>query len=213
MGFTRRFNDWLLLQTHWRCAEPVLVLESDDWGLERTPCAELLSRYGEATDWALESTESAEDLEELFAVLLKHRDQFGRPACMTANFVVSNPDYSAIERSGFSEYHNVPIDVSCPPDVMAKYREGIEEKCFYPQYHGLRHFHPLALLRDLRSDFPGARELFYHGSATGLGMIRGMLWRYHSEYQECGASQFDSLDAIQSTCEAGLAILDRKSVV
>ncbi len=185
------------------------MIESDDWGLERKPCHELLAGAGEISDWAFEATESCEDLDRLFRVLTAYRDPNGRPACMTANFVVSNPDYDAIESSGFREYHHVPLDVTCPRERKAKYLAGLAQAAFLPQYHGLRHLHPAPLMADLATGAPGARELFRFGVAAGLATVKGQHWRYHSEYQNCSASQIDSPDTIQSNLDAGLAAFER----
>jgi hypothetical protein len=209
MRLLKRIKERFLFERHWRCQEPVVVIESDDWGLERKPCHSLLANAGELSDWAFERTETSEDLEKLFEVLARRPDRYGRPACMTANFVMSNPDYEAIESSGFRDYHHVPLDVSCPPERKAKYADGLAKAAFVPQYHGLRHFHPAPLLTDLASDAPRARDLFGFGAATGLAMVKGHLWRYHSEYQHCRAAQLDSSETIRSTLDVGLAAFER----
>ena len=103
-ALSRVFN-W----SQWRCAEPVVIFESDDWGLDRRPCSEFLRTYGEPSSWADEQIETPEDLAKLYEVLDSHRDATGRPACFTANFIVGNPDFDAISREHFTNYDYIPI--------------------------------------------------------------------------------------------------------
>ena len=167
-------------EAHWRCAEPVVVLECDDWGLLRQPCQQLLSTYGEPQDWAKEWLETENDLERLYGILGQFRDVGGRPACITANFIVANPDFERIEASAFQKYYEIPI--LAHKTLKDKWLEGIARKVFLPQYHGRSHFWPPALLRDLQDDTPGARDLFRNHCHGGLALLKGSEWRYHSEY-------------------------------
>lgn len=174
----RRVYHW----SQWRCLEPVVIFESDDWGLERRSCSEFLRSYGEPSNWAEEELETPDDLSALYQVLDKHRDTGGRPACFTANFIVGNPDFEAISRDQFTKYYDIPIgqDMS----LRKTWLEGMERRVFYPQYHGRTHFWPEAWLRDLRDSVPGAREMFderYHG---GIALLKKHGWRYHAEYTD-----------------------------
>lgn len=193
-------------EAHWRCAEPVVVIESDDWGLQRTPCWDLVKQFGQPTDWALEQTESQQDMETLSKTLGRYRDASGRPACFTANFIVSNPDYMATIGTRYADYIECPIDGS--PSMIGAYREAMSARCFYPQYHGLRHLDIQPLLRDLRSGFGGARVLFENGCAAGLSLVKGSGWRYHSEYLDWSSGFADQarIDAIVNT---GTEIFER----
>lgn len=172
----RRLRFW----AHWRCVEPVVVFESDDWGMERRDCAEFIRTFGEPAEWASEQTETPDDLRQLYQVLERYRDDTGRPACFTANFVVANPDFAAITRSDFSSYHERSIAQS--DGLRDFWLEGMARQVFMPQYHGRSHFWPEALLRDLRADAPGARAMCERNLPGGLAMLKGQNWRYHSEY-------------------------------
>lgn len=174
----QRVYNW----SQWRCAEPVVIFESDDWGLSRSPCAEFLRSYGEPSSWADEQMETPEDLARLYEVLDGHRDVVGRPASFTANFIVGNPDFEAISRDHFTHYYDIPIGQD--KELSKHWLEGMERRVFYPQYHGRTHFWPEAWLRDLRDSVPGAREMFnerYHG---GIALLKKQGWRYHSEYTD-----------------------------
>ncbi|HSE40557.1 MAG TPA: hypothetical protein VLH08_07290, partial [Acidobacteriota bacterium] len=127
-------------RSHIRFADQIVVIESDDWGMKRKSCADLVARYGTPGAWANEEAETQSDLKELFEVLSAFRDQSERPACMTANFVIANPDYDAMEKSAFTKYFDRFIDETAPKEILDAYREGIKRCVFYPQYHGRRHF-------------------------------------------------------------------------
>jgi hypothetical protein len=166
---------WL---AHWRCLEPVVVIESDDWGLERRPCSHILKTWGEPSEWSEEETGTVEDLERLYRVLERHKDSLGRTACVTANVVLSNPDFDRVIANGYAQYHYLVAD-AC---VLSKLREGMARALVLPQHHGMYHFNPNAWLRDLQADIPGARELAIQRCHGGLALLRGQGWRYHSEY-------------------------------
>lgn len=165
---------------HWRCAEPVLIFESDDWGLGRRASSERLKIFGEPGERADEETETAEDLRRLFDVLDRHRDGTGRPAAFTANFIVANPDHDAIARDRYDVYHETPIGTR--DDMRASYQEGVERGVLCAELHGRRHFSVEEWLADLRRDVPGARRLSSEHRDGGLSLLKGEGRRYHTEY-------------------------------
>jgi len=118
-----------LLQATWRepyVDEPVVILESDDWGPGPRDHADALRR--------------------LLQVLAVHRDGVGRPAVLTANMVLSVPDGPAIVASGFRGYARRELDVDFP-ELFGAMREGWAAGTFFPQLHGREHLNPDALLR------------------------------------------------------------------
>jgi hypothetical protein len=121
-----------LLDATWRepyVEEPVVILESDDWG----PGA---PEHGDA-------------LRRLLQVLATHRDGVGRPAVLTANMVLSVPDGSAIAAGGFTAYVRRELDVDFP-DLFRTMAEGLAAGTFIPQLHGREHLNPEALVRRAR---------------------------------------------------------------
>ncbi|HVY72015.1 MAG TPA: hypothetical protein VHH73_18930, partial [Verrucomicrobiae bacterium] len=161
MGSLYRYSSAALgrlrIYADWRCLEPVVVFESDDWGLKRRSCAAQLAQYGIPRDWADEDSETEEDLERLYSTLEAHRDALGRAPSIVANFVVANPDFDAIVRGGFQWYFEIPIDQE--KSLRKKWLEGMERKVFFPQYHARYHFSVERWLDDLQKDVPGARAL------------------------------------------------------
>ena len=154
-----------------RCEEPVVVLESDDWGLRRRPCTDDVGAWGTPSAWADEHEETTADVERLAEVLDRHG------AVLTANLIAANPDHAAIEAGGFATYHDRPIDETLPAGVLAGLRDGP----FSLQLHGRAHLDVERWLADLRDDEPGARALFAAGADGGLALVKEHGWRYHSE--------------------------------
>ncbi len=167
---------------HWKCKEPVVLFESDDWGLERRVCAGELAAQGAAGEWAYEETETCKDLEALYECLGQERDASGRPACLTANFIMANPDAVKMRQNGYAAYEDCLLSRCLDPALLEGYREGMRRGVFYPQYHGRYHFSPEALMRDLGSNGTAARTLFENGFPAAMSFIKGQGWRYHSEY-------------------------------
>ncbi len=88
--------------------------------------------------------ERSEDLELLLAVLCKHRGSDGKPALLTANTVMGNPDFEAIESSDFKEYTWMDLEKSYEnagdsERVLSLMQEGIQEGLWLPQFHGREH--------------------------------------------------------------------------
>ncbi len=122
---------WRLLVATWRepyVAEPVVILESDDWGPGPPDHAVALDR--------------------LLALLGRHRDACGRPAILTANLVMAVPDPEAIASDGHRAYHRRLLDAF--PEVVAALRRGHGAGLLCPQLHGLDHLHPEGLLERAR---------------------------------------------------------------
>ncbi len=176
----RRVERWGQKHAQWRCAEPVLILESDDWGLDRRASSERLKAFGKPGQRADEQMETAEDLRRLFDVLDGHRDASGRPAVLTANVVVANPDHDAIKRDRYEVYHEILL--SRREDLRPAWREGVARGVLCAELHGRSHFSVEAWMADLRSDVAGARVLSSEHRHGGLSLLEGQGQRYHTEY-------------------------------
>ncbi|MCC7450189.1 MAG: hypothetical protein IT324_22415 [Anaerolineae bacterium] len=181
-SISQRVIGRLRRMAHWRCQEPVLIFESDDWGLARHASAHLLRSFGEPGEWADEELETPQELAGLYRVLERYIDPTGRPACFVSNFVVANPDFEAIEQDHYSAYHDLPINQTSPASLQTAWRDGCQRRVFYPQYHARAHLWSERWLHDLRTNAPGARRLFEARCYGGLSLLRGEGWRYHSEY-------------------------------
>jgi hypothetical protein len=158
----------------WRCRRPIVVIESDDWGSLRTSSradGDRLAALGypmERSPYSLDALETDEDLDRLFEVLDSVKDSRGRPACMTANMVMANPDFARIREADFSEYFYEPATVTLArsPDrqgVARRYAEGLKRRLFVPQLHGREHIRWWEWLEALRAGSAEARTTFEMG--------------------------------------------------
>jgi len=178
----RRVGRRARLWAGFRCAEPVVVLESDDWGLRRRAARAEVAAWGRPSDWADEQSETGPDLDRLAEVLARHQDPEGRAAVLTMNVIAANPDREAIEADAFARYHDLPVDQTMAADVRAALRAGVEAGIFSLQLHGRSHMDTDQWLADLRADHPGARALFRAGVDGGLSLSTDEGWRYHTEF-------------------------------
>jgi hypothetical protein len=166
----------------WRTNRRIVVIESDDWGSIRVPSRAVFDEFA-ARGFAVASTqynrldalESDEDLSSLLAVLSKHRDYHGRPACVTANVIMANPDFDRIRASGFSEYHYEHFRTTLAKypahhRVFDLYRQGMANTLFHPQFHGREHLNVHRWMTDLKNAVPDVRYAFEkHTTYSGRG--------------------------------------------
>jgi hypothetical protein len=87
----------------WRTSRKIVVIESDDWGSICMPSARVYEKLVQqnyridlcpyATN---DSLASEEDLKKLFSTLSEFRDNKGNNPVITANTVMTNPDFTKI---------------------------------------------------------------------------------------------------------------------
>ena len=123
------------LAARWRepvLRQPVLIIESDDWGAGPPAQADALRR--------------------LAASLQRVRDRSGRPAVMTLGVVLEVPDGTRIAAAGCTEYHALTLADARFDAVRAAMMDGIRAGVFAPQLHGQCHYWPPALLAAAQAD-------------------------------------------------------------
>lgn len=192
-----------------RFKEPIVVFESDDWGMMRQPSAGKLKTFGEPGEWSEEAVETETDLNGLYQILGKYKDSRGRKPVFTANFIAFNPDFDRINNNKFSEYFDIPIDRLFSESLIQKYKEGVRREIFFPQHHGRRHFCSEIWLQDLQKNEPGAKELFDQGCCGGLSLLQGQGWRYHTEYLNWKTGKEKSEAEIKIDLKETLSVLER----
>jgi len=145
----------------WRTREKIVVIESDDWGSIRTSSRSAYDRLLNMgypvtrSHYNFDALETCEDLEQLFEVLYSVKDSRGRPACITANMIMANPDFDKIRQANFEEYFYEPVGVTLSRDlsrrgVEERWRDGMNRKLFVPQLHGREHIRWWQWLKALR---------------------------------------------------------------
>lgn len=152
--------------------DKVVVFESDDWGSIRMPSVKIYQRLlSEGLVLAsdpfsrLDSLEKTEDLEMLFDVLSSVKDSLGKPAILTANTIMANPDFEAIKSTGYQKYFfestETTIDRYTGSDrVLNLWKEGADNAIYIPQLHGREHVNVVRWLQNLQEDTNGFRMSF-----------------------------------------------------
>ena len=151
IAYKRKLIDWYANSRGWRTNRKIVVIESDDWGSIRMPSrqvySELLSKglpVDRLSYMKFDSLESNRDLIMLFGVLTSFRDKNGNHPVITANTIMTNPDFEKIRESDFNEYHAEVFTETLKrypehDQVFALYQQGIKQRIFYPQLHGMEH--------------------------------------------------------------------------
>lgn len=156
----------------WRSNRKIVVIESDDWGSIRMPSRSVYERclregYPVEKSWyeRYDSLLSEDDLELLFELLTSVKDANDRNPVITANVIVGNPDFDAIESTGRREYRFEPITETFKryprhARCLQLWNEGRQRGVFFPQFHGREHFNVALFMNDLRRGDPVATFAF-----------------------------------------------------
>lgn len=136
----------------WRTRRKALLIESDDWGSIRMPSKQVAQKLFKNEQDKLnyfdknDCLESGDDLNALYDVLSGHKDKNGNPAVLSAESVVCNPDFEAIQANGRTQY--VPESIvetykkyPGAENTYALFMQGIQDALIYPQFHGREHIH------------------------------------------------------------------------
>jgi len=141
------FRKRILLAQLWAepvLRRPVLIIESDDWGA------------GPLTQ--------TEALQKLSALLLKFSDKEGRHPVMTLGLVLATADSQAIKANGVTEYQRLGLDDECYAELRQSIADGVGQKVFSVQLHGMEHFWPAALMQSANSDTAVRQWLIAEGT-------------------------------------------------
>jgi len=156
----------------WRTKRKIVVIESDDWGSIRMASPEAYNHFlklGYPVDQCpynrYDMLESNSDMEALYEVLDSVRDMKGRPAILTANSLVANPDFEKIEADNFVNYHYEILTETLKkyPNhdrVFELYHQGIENRLIKPQFHGREHLNVGRWMKALQQNDEYAKEAF-----------------------------------------------------
>jgi len=142
--------------------EKLIIIESDDWGAIRMPSKEVLSHFEKKgfqianSIYKNDSLASQEDLEKLFEILQSHKDSDGKPAVITANSIMANPDFEKIKASEYQDYFWEPFTTTLKrypkhQNNLHLWKQGINDRIFYPQFHGREHLNIKRWMKALQS--------------------------------------------------------------
>ncbi|GAB1405517.1 hypothetical protein MASR1M74_26980 [Lentimicrobium sp.] len=112
-----------------------------------------------------DALETEEDLMLLFEVLTSVKDKFNKPAVITANTLVANPDFKKIKEGNFNKYYFKKIsegfeDFKGSENVLTLYHQGLKADCFKMQSHGREHLNVSRWMKYLNEDFKETRLAF-----------------------------------------------------
>jgi hypothetical protein len=158
----------------WKTDEKIVVFESDDWGAIRITSNEALidlRKAGVDVDrchyMINDALESKDDLENLFDVLLRYKDNQGNHPQFTFNAIMANPDFQKIKEAEFSTFFYRPFtkeyDTHFSHNTLNNWHRGISERVMYPQFHGREHVNMKRWLTDLKRKRKDTLIGFNHG--------------------------------------------------
>lgn len=155
----------------WTTNRKIIVMESDDWGGERTPNKKTYSRLiqsGIRVDKCpfskFDTIESIVDLEVLFETLSSVKDKNNKSAILTANFNLANPDYAKIKKYDYQEYfyidYKATLDKYNRSHVQETIKSGMENNLFFPQNHSREHISPRIWLDEITNGNESLKKAF-----------------------------------------------------
>lgn len=162
---------WLYHTKAWRTNNKIVVIESDDWGSIRTSNKEAydallgLGFDMSKSPYTLDALESNDDMLALYETLNSVKDTHGNPACFTANMILANPDFEAIEKNNFTKYEYETVDKTLGSyknrdQVRNLWKEGSGSNMFFPQLHAREHVRYWDWMNDLKANNAEALETF-----------------------------------------------------
>ncbi|WP_298148592.1 hypothetical protein [Flavobacterium sp.] len=194
----------------WKTSRKILVIESDDWGAERLASKQISeelirNKWVSNTNYnCLDTLESAQDYYAMIEVLSSVKDVHSNHAVLTANYVVSNPDYDKIARNKSTTYYYLPFTecyekVKGSENTQTAMQQAIDNKLFVPQFHGREHLQTYLWIKNLgqskvlQAGFERNFFSFSRGEAGPLSYLSA--FDYETEEQ-----RVDLLQRIQDGC-------------
>ena len=160
----------------YRSKRKLCCIESDDWGAIRMPSLETLislkkkglKLYDDMGYDKYDTLASETDIELLLGVLSSVKDSIGRPAIMTINCIMTNPDFVRIKDSGFQDYYSESFTTTLKntkgcENSFSLWKEGIDSHLFKAQFHGREHLNVPLWMNLLRTENYETVEAFKEG--------------------------------------------------
>ncbi len=144
--FLQRVYSRLLKKQGGKLHAKIVVIESDDWGMERAMDEQAMAhaekKYSKAnfTRWTTDALETTEDIDLVCNLLANYANQFQNKPVITANFITHNIDYASPETCQFKSI------ASLDPQLIGKYQTAIASGHLYAELHGYSHFQHNQLL-------------------------------------------------------------------
>ena len=206
----------------WSTKRKIVVFESDDWGAIRLPDITKIEEYRKRYPYPknpylkYDSLASEEDLNVLFSLISDCKDNFGNHPKLTFNTVVANPDFKKIKESGFKQYYYEPFTetlkrFSNHSQSFNLWKNAIDEKLMYPQFHGREHVNVPLWLEELRNGNQELLDAFDLGTwsvpenkssiinlQASLDWIKEQPFTYQKDFLEEGLKEFQTVFGFSS---------------
>lgn len=216
IGLIRKISQDIHNIKGWKTNRKLVIIESDDWGSIRMPdlnTYNTLFARGIKVDQCpftrFDTLESSDDLEKLYEVLSSFKDAYGNYPSITANCVMANPDYEKISESGFCEYHYELISdtfrrYSNNENPINLWKEGIQQRLFFPQFHGREHLNVKRWIKALQNNLPETRLAF---ELKMFGISRTITSENRRSYLEAfSIDEEGDIEHIKAIIEDGLRL-------
>jgi hypothetical protein len=178
-----KYKRLMSFQLRQKIEKKIVIIESDDWGMERAKDQEcldaIIDKYKKKriSRWTTDALETVDDMKLLYDLLDSHKDKFRFKPIITANFITHNIDHSSPEQLVFkpiSDGYNFADN-----KIFKSYTDGIARGFFKPQLHGYSHYDTNLLAEDFNSKrFQKNLKL---GFATAKTTIKKHLSLYRAE--------------------------------
>lgn len=155
---------------------PVLIIESDDWGMERIQDKDKFEKLKDAgikvdnDPYSYHDfLETDREMEQLLSFLSSFKDINGEGLKITANTVMANPDFDLIRNNNFEQWYFVPFSANYlrkrnSENVLNLMKQGNVENLFISQFHGREHLHAISWLNALKNEHRETLLAFEHNS-------------------------------------------------
>ena len=222
-NFKNRVRAHLINYKGWSTKRKIVVFESDDWGAIRLPDIKDIDSYKRIfPDYQknpylrYDSLASENDLINLFSLLADFKDNFGNSPKFTFNVVMTNPDFQKIKESGYTEYFNESFvktlqRYSNHSNSFNLWKNAIDEKLMYPQFHGREHVNVPLWLEELRNGNQELLDAFDLGTwsvpenkssiinlQASLDWIKEQPFTYQKDFLEEGLKEFQTVFGFSS---------------
>jgi hypothetical protein len=169
-NFKTALNWNLINALGWHTKRKIVVIECDDWGSIRShkkAWDELSLNKQIKNDYFLkyDALESESDLLALYDTLSKFKDINGNYPIITANTLMTNPDFKKIKDDKFEVYHYELFKETLAryypnQNTFETWEKGIDENFLKPQFHGREHVNVNAWMNALQNNDPLVKSAF-----------------------------------------------------
>jgi len=176
----RKFFLYLKNSIGWRTNRKIVVFTTDDYGNVRMAskeARETMRLAGMNVAFTrfdfYDALEDKEDLQQLYETLSSVKDKNGNHPVFTAMSESANPDFEKIKKNNFEQYHYELLPetynkLAGYKGMMELWKEGIEKKLIFPQFHGREHLNLKFFMESLRTNNREARTAFDNRSFAAI---------------------------------------------